>query len=236
MEKINNLINEATYYLILGHIIVSTNYNNNDYITISSKVLYDLHDQLIDSTIIDLESNIKESVELLSKEKKILKNCNDKYRPSDKTKEDCGNQSLYYTSEANRLLENANFLITKTSLSNLKHKVNNFEDNIIPKVNNIHTQILSIMAILIAAFSIIGFNFTAIKTVIEKGKELSVWEYISAIGVINLSIALTLYFLFYLVSKITNSKKKIFSPKVAVVAIVALVIMVFVPLIIESIS
>lgn len=72
------------------------------------------------------------------------------------------------------------------------------------KIKNFNNSIISIMAILIAAFSIIGFNIGGIKFIVESKNTMKIWEYAGSIGTINLCIIISLYFLFYLLNKIVN--------------------------------
>jgi hypothetical protein len=74
------------------------------------------------------------------------------------------------------------------------------------KIKNFNNSIISIMALLIAAFSIIGFNISGIKFIVGNSEILKPWEYAGSIAILNLSIVFSLYFLSYLLNKIINSK------------------------------
>ena len=56
------------------------------------------------------------------------------------------------------------------------------------RISNFNNNILSIMAILIAAFAIIGFNIGGIKFIVSSAEVLHPWEYAGSIGVVNLCI------------------------------------------------
>ncbi|HBG12416.1 MAG TPA: hypothetical protein DDX68_12925 [Clostridium sp.] len=79
-------------------------------------------------------------------------------------------------------------------------KIKKHED----KINNFDKNILTIMSLLIGAFSIIGFNFDGITNIINSDRELEVWEYVGGIAICNFCIIFSLYFLLCLINKIVN--------------------------------
>lgn len=87
------------------------------------------------------------------------------------------------------------------------------------QIKNFYNNILTILGILVAAFSIIGFNIGGIKFIVGSDEELEPWIYAGSIGIINLCIIMSLYFLFALVNKVINTnedKKGIFSNKIMI--------------------
>lgn len=84
------------------------------------------------------------------------------------------------------------------------------------QIKNFYNNILTILGILVAVFSIIGFNIGGIKFIIGSEEKLEPWVYAGSIGIINLCIVMSLYFLFALVNKVINkneNKNAIFSNK-----------------------
>lgn len=84
------------------------------------------------------------------------------------------------------------------------------------QIKNFYNNILTILGILVAVFSIIGFNIGGIKFIIGSDEKLEPWVYAGSIGIINLCIVMSLYFLFALVNKVINkneNKNAIFSNK-----------------------
>lgn len=82
--------------------------------------------------------------------------------------------------------------------------------NINDKISNFYNNIISIMALLIAAFSIIGFNIGGIKFIVSNTEILPIWKYVLGILVINVSIVISLFAIFYLLQKIINPDKSLF--------------------------
>lgn len=94
----------------------------------------------------------------------------------------------------------------ESDLENQKKELLSKIDEQDQKVRNFNNSIISIMAILIAAFAIIGFNIGGIKFIVGNNEALKPWEYAGSIAILNLSIVFSLYFLFYLLNKIINPK------------------------------
>lgn len=134
---------------------------------------------------------------------------------------------------------------SKKDIINLNNNVNEIKEVLIPSVKKVkehetniksfYNNIISIMSILIAAFSIIGFNIGGIKFIVENKDLIKPWEYAGSIGVINLGIIVSLYFLFYLLNIIVNpnneerpkpKKINIFNNKVAIFLLIAFIILV----------
>lgn len=87
------------------------------------------------------------------------------------------------------------------------------------QIKNFYNNILTILGILVAVFSIIGFNIGGIKFIVGSDEKLEPWVYAGSIGIINLCIVMSLYFLFALVDKVINkndNKKGIFSKKISI--------------------
>lgn len=76
------------------------------------------------------------------------------------------------------------------------------------KINKFYTDIISIMAILIAAFSIIGVNISGIKFISENIEILPIWEYVISIATINLCLITSLFFMFLFLKKIVFPSKQ----------------------------
>lgn len=74
------------------------------------------------------------------------------------------------------------------------------------KIRNFNSNILTIMGILIAAFAIIGFNIGGIKFLVGDKEVLMLWKYIGGIVAINISMIMSLYFLFYLINRVVNTE------------------------------
>jgi hypothetical protein len=79
-------------------------------------------------------------------------------------------------------------------------------------INNFNSQILSIMAILVTVFSIIGLNLGTIKY-LNDFIIGNIKLYIGTILVTNTSMALTIYCMFYLLNLITNKDMSNFNFK-----------------------
>lgn len=94
----------------------------------------------------------------------------------------------------------------ESDLENQKKELLSKIDEQDQQIRNFNNSIISIMAILIAAFAIIGFNIGGIKFIAGNNEVLKPWEYAGSIALLNLSIVFSLYFLFYLLDKIINSK------------------------------
>lgn len=87
------------------------------------------------------------------------------------------------------------------------------------QIKNFYNNILTILGILVAVFSIIGFNIGGIKFILGSGEKLQPWVYAGSIGVINLSILISMYLLFWLVNRVINKpedRKGAFSSKVVI--------------------
>ncbi len=95
-------------------------------------------------------------------------------------------------------------------LSEQKDVVEEKISNVNDKISNFYNNIISILALLIAAFSIIGFNIGGIKFIVTNSEVLPVWQYVVSIGVVNLCIIVSLFFVFYLVQKIINPNRSLF--------------------------
>lgn len=65
------------------------------------------------------------------------------------------------------------------------------------KINKFDKDILTIMSLLLGAFSIIGFNIQGIGDIIKNAKCFKIWEYIGSIVIYNVCIMMSLYFLFF---------------------------------------
>lgn len=103
------------------------------------------------------------------------------------------------------------FMAQFKRIENLEKDLENQKNELLSKIDEedkkiayFNNSIISIMAILIAAFSIIGFNIGGIKYIVSNNEVLKPWEYAGGIALINLSIVFSLYFLFYLLNKIVN--------------------------------
>lgn len=87
------------------------------------------------------------------------------------------------------------------------------------QIKNFYNNILSILGILVAVFSIIGFNIGGIKFILGSEEKLQPWVYAGSIGVINLCIVISMYLLFWLVNGVINKsedRKDTFSKKVVI--------------------
>lgn len=99
------------------------------------------------------------------------------------------------------------------------------------QIKNFYNNILTILGILVAVFSVIGFNIGGVKFIIGSEEKLEPWVYAGSIGIINLCIIMSLYFLFALVNKVVNKdddKKGIFSGKIMVTLFCAFLIVVII--------
>lgn len=84
------------------------------------------------------------------------------------------------------------------------------------KIKEFYTNILGILGILIAVFSIIGFNIQGIGSILDHSNNVEIWNYVGGIAVINICVVISIYLLFYLINKIINKKeekKGLFSEK-----------------------
>ena len=70
------------------------------------------------------------------------------------------------------------------------------------KISSFYNNIISIMALLLAAFSIIGFNISGIKFIVANTETLPGWTYVGSIMIINISIIVSLFCVFRLVQNI----------------------------------
>lgn len=123
-------------------------------------------------------------------------------------------------------ITSTNILEVKTLLSStskdLDEKINEHED----QIKSFYGNILTILSILIAAFSIIGFNIGGVKDILSSQEILSSNELVGSIVVINISTVFSLYFLLYLIDKIVNGRKgekhtsRIFSNLTAIIVLV----------------
>lgn len=87
------------------------------------------------------------------------------------------------------------------------------------QIKNFYNNILAILGILVAVFSIIGFNIGGIKFILGSEEKLQPWVYAGSIGVINLCIVISMYLLFWLVNRVINKsedRKGTFSNKVVI--------------------
>lgn len=85
------------------------------------------------------------------------------------------------------------------------------------QIKNFYNNILTILGILVAVFSIIGFNIGGIKFIVGSSETLEPWVYAGSIAIINICIILSMYFLFALVNKVIHGREKnsgIFSNKI----------------------
>lgn len=64
------------------------------------------------------------------------------------------------------------------------------------------------LGILVAVFSIVGFNIGEIKFISESIEIIQPWTYAGSIGVINLCIIISMYFMFCMLNQIINRKNK----------------------------
>lgn len=109
--------------------------------------------------------------------------------------------------------EGRNIIILKKNLNEQKNIVDKKLTEVNTKISNFYNNIISIMALLIAAFSIIGFNISGIKFIAANSEILPIWKYVISILVINLSIIASLFSIFYLIQKIINPNKPLFEFK-----------------------
>lgn len=103
------------------------------------------------------------------------------------------------------------------------------------QIKNFYNNILTILGILVAVFSIIGFNIGGVKFIIGSEEKLKPWVYAGSIGIINLCIIMSLYFLFALVDKVINkdgNEKGIFSIKIMIILFCIFLIMVMISFVI----
>ncbi|GAA0124786.1 hypothetical protein UT300019_06880 [Clostridium sp. CTA-19] len=116
---------------------------------------------------------------------------------------------------------------------NLKESIDKIKEHE-KNIKSFNNNIISIMSILIAAFSIIGFNIGGIKFLVENKSLVKPWEYAGCIAIINLSIVSSLYFLFYMIDKIINKdtsftkqkNKSIFNKKLSSFICITMIVIV----------
>ena len=100
------------------------------------------------------------------------------------------------------------------------------------QIKDFYNNILNILGILVAVFSIIGFNIGGIKFIVGTDEIMKPWVYAGSIGVINLCIIFSIYFLLSLVNKIINPKEcenrkyNIFSTKTLALLLLMIIIII----------